>query len=90
MFVGGCTSSYEALSQGTPVVTTPSDALRGRFTLAMLRRLGLDQFVAPTINDLAPTAVEVWNGIIVIEVFFQAAIQARGLCCCRLASSLPA
>lgn len=56
---GGCTSSYEALTQGTPVVTFPSDALRGRFTMALLKRLGLDHFVVSSLEQLAATAVEV-------------------------------
>jgi UDP:flavonoid glycosyltransferase YjiC (YdhE family) len=56
---GGCTSSYEALSQGTPVVSTPTDALRGRFTYAMLRQFGLGNFIAPKLSMLAGVAVEV-------------------------------
>lgn len=59
MVAGGCTSSYEALTQGTPVVTFPSDALRGRFTFAMLKRLGLDHFIAPSLSELSVMAVEV-------------------------------
>lgn len=59
VFAGGCTSSYEALSQGTPVVSTPTDALRGRFTYAMLRQFGLLNFIASQLSDLAALAVEV-------------------------------
>ena len=56
---GGCTSTYEALLMGTPVVSYPSDALRGRFTLALLRRAQLDQFLAASLDDLSRLAVSV-------------------------------
>jgi predicted O-linked N-acetylglucosamine transferase (SPINDLY family) len=56
---GGCTSTYEALSQGSPVVSAPGDALRGRFTLAMLRRMQLSQFIAPSVDALPALAVKV-------------------------------
>lgn len=56
---GGCTSTYEALSVGTPVVTYPSDFLRGRFTLALLQRVGQPGLVAPTLQALPELALSV-------------------------------
>ncbi len=58
-FLGGCTSSYEALSQGTTVVSYPSNALRGRFTLALLNRVGLRSMVASSLTHLSELAIEV-------------------------------
>jgi hypothetical protein len=58
-FPGGCTSSYEALSQGTLVVSLPSDSLRGRFTQAMLTRFGLEDMIATSLDDLIHMAVKV-------------------------------
>lgn len=37
---GGCTSTYESLLVGTPVVSTPSRFTAGRFTRALLFRIG--------------------------------------------------
>jgi hypothetical protein len=56
---GGCTSSYEALSQGTLVVSYPSDTLRGRFTFAMLTRFGLQDLLATSMDGLVKLAVAV-------------------------------
>lgn len=56
---GGCTSSYEALLVGTPVVTLPSHSQRGRFTAAMLKAMGLSRFVAADHNDLPRLALAV-------------------------------
>jgi len=39
---GGGNSSYEALGVGTPVVTCPSEFLRGRITQALYRAMDLD------------------------------------------------
>jgi hypothetical protein len=38
---GGCLTALEALSNGRPVITLPSDFARGRFALAMYRQMGL-------------------------------------------------
>lgn len=56
---GGCTSSYEALSMGTLVVSLPSDALRGRFTAAILAQLEFEEYLATDLDDLATLALQV-------------------------------
>jgi predicted O-linked N-acetylglucosamine transferase (SPINDLY family) len=43
---GGGTTGYEALALGTPVVTWPSELLRGRLTYALYCRMGLPDLVA--------------------------------------------
>lgn len=44
-FCGGNTT-YQSLAMGTPVVTLPSDHLRGRVSLAIYRHMGFDALVA--------------------------------------------
>lgn len=56
---GGCTTTYEALAVGTPVVSWPGSALRGRFTKALLERAGLRQCVVASAEALAVTSVQV-------------------------------
>uniref|UniRef100_A0A7S2CRM6 O-GlcNAc transferase C-terminal domain-containing protein n=1 Tax=Octactis speculum TaxID=3111310 RepID=A0A7S2CRM6_9STRA len=50
---GGCLTSLESLSFGKPVLTLPSRFIRGRFTLAMYRQMGLDD---PSIGLVAVDA----------------------------------
>ncbi len=54
---GGGNTTYEALSLGLPVVTLPSDFLRGRLTLAMHRRMNMDQTVAGSPEQYVAMAV---------------------------------
>merc|ERR1711903_21012 len=49
--VGGCTTSLQAFSVGRPVLSLPSSQLRGRFTLGMLRRMGLEEPLVVTSAD---------------------------------------
>lgn len=59
---GGCTSSYEALIMGTPVVTLPSRfAMRSRFTMAMLRKMGLEHFIAKDYTEFIQKLTAVAN-----------------------------
>jgi predicted O-linked N-acetylglucosamine transferase (SPINDLY family) len=58
-WVGGSTSTYELLAQGTPVVTYPSQQLAGRFSAALVRRVGLGELVASTLEDLPALAIKV-------------------------------
>jgi len=55
-FAGGHTS-LEALAMGTPIVTLPTDQLRGRLTACWYRALGLSDLVASDIDDYVSTAV---------------------------------
>jgi predicted O-linked N-acetylglucosamine transferase (SPINDLY family) len=45
---GGGNTTYEALAFGVPVVTLPSEFLRGRITKALYDQMGLTDFVAET------------------------------------------
>ena len=59
---GGCTTTFEALSVGTPVVTWPGEALRGRFTLALLQGAGLHDCVVESAAALVTRSVQVqWH-----------------------------
>lgn len=55
-FCGGNTS-YQALAVGTPVVTLPGAYLRGRLTLAIYRRMGIDELVAKDAADYVRISV---------------------------------
>jgi protein O-GlcNAc transferase len=48
---GGGNSSLEAFSFGVPVVTLPTEFLRGRITQAFCRRLGVDECIARNLAD---------------------------------------
>ena len=54
---GGGNSSLEAFSFGVPVVTLPTEFLRGRITPALCRRLGLEQCIAKCLDDYVRIAV---------------------------------
>ncbi len=43
---GGGNSSYESLAVGTPIVTLPSDFLRGRITSALYKKMGFELLIA--------------------------------------------
>ena len=54
---GGCTSSLEAFSFGVPIVTLPTQFLRGRFTPAFYRRLGVTSCIARNTAEYIDIAV---------------------------------
>jgi predicted O-linked N-acetylglucosamine transferase (SPINDLY family) len=54
---GGCVSSLEALAMGLPLVTLPTEFLRGRFTQAFCRRLGLETCIVQDVPQYIETAV---------------------------------
>ncbi|HEY2415988.1 MAG TPA: tetratricopeptide repeat protein [Pirellulaceae bacterium] len=54
---GGGNSSLEAFSFGVPVVTLPTEFLRGRITQAFCRRLGVDACIARDVEDYVEIAV---------------------------------
>ena len=58
---GGGNSSYEALAMGTPVVTWPSEFLRGRITQALYRQMECDELIADSAEDYVAKAVRVVN-----------------------------
>ena len=54
---GGGNSSYEALAVGTPVVTLPSEFLRGRITAALYAKAGFLDLVADSAESYVEMAV---------------------------------
>jgi len=54
---GGGNSSLEAFSFGVPVVTLPTEFLRGRITQAFCRRLGVTDCIARDVDDYVEIAV---------------------------------
>jgi predicted O-linked N-acetylglucosamine transferase (SPINDLY family) len=55
---GGGNTSYEAFAFGVPVVTLPSQFLRGRITLALYKMMGLDDCIARDAGDYVRIASE--------------------------------
>jgi predicted O-linked N-acetylglucosamine transferase (SPINDLY family) len=55
-FNGGNTT-YEALSVGTPVVTMPTDLMRGRLCAAIQKQIGIAECIAETPDDYVALAL---------------------------------
>jgi protein O-GlcNAc transferase len=55
----GMTTSLQALSVGTPIVTLPTGLQRGRVTQAMYRGMGIEDCVARDADGYASLAVEI-------------------------------
>ena len=58
---GGGDTSLEAFAQGTPVVTMPTPYLRGNFTHAMYRAMGIDACVANSPEQYVEIALRLAN-----------------------------
>ena len=69
---GGGNSSMETFAVGRPMVTLPSDQLRGRLTLACCRRMEIDELVAADARDFAAKAVRLGT-----DRDYRAAVEAR-------------
>jgi predicted O-linked N-acetylglucosamine transferase (SPINDLY family) len=69
---GGGNSSLEAFSFGVPVVTLPTEFLRGRITQAVCRRLGVEPCIARDVEDYIDIAVR-----LAIDTPFQQAIRQQ-------------
>ena len=55
---GGGSTTIQALSFGTPVVTLPSEFLRARISYACYRHMGVESLIAKDIDDYCRIAVE--------------------------------
>ena len=53
----GCNTTMEAIGVGLPVITCPGDFMRGRHSSAILQMVGLEQAIAPTLEDYVKLAV---------------------------------
>jgi predicted O-linked N-acetylglucosamine transferase (SPINDLY family) len=69
---GGGNSSYEALAMGTPVVTLPSEFLRGRITAGLYRKMLLTDCVVKTTDEYITLAVRLAK-----DQSFRETIRAR-------------
>lgn len=58
MHFGGGNTTYEALALGKPVVTLPSELLRGRITRALYAKAGYMDLVAETPEQFVEIAIE--------------------------------
>lgn len=59
---GGGSSSYEALSLGSPVCTLPSTMMRGRITAAWYRAMGVSRWVARSPEHFVELALDLAHG----------------------------
>ena len=55
---GGGNTTYEALGLGVPIVTWPSEYMRGRVTAGCYRQMGLDDLVADSAETYVQLAVK--------------------------------
>lgn len=55
---GGGSTTIQALSFGTPVVTLPSEFLRARISYACYRHIGVESLIAKDIDDYCRIAIE--------------------------------
>ncbi len=58
---GGGNSSYEALAMGAPVITMPSEFLRGRITQALYATMGFNDLIVSSIDEYTSLAVRLAN-----------------------------
>lgn len=58
---GGGNTSYEAFALGTPVVTWPTQMLRGRITLALYKKMGVLDAVVSSADEYIAKAVRLAN-----------------------------
>lgn len=59
-FTGGYTS-YLAFSTGSPIVTMPGEFLRGRMTTGLYKQMGMDRFIANSVDEYADIANRLAN-----------------------------
>ena len=69
---GGCLTSLEAMSRAIPIVSLPSAFARGRFTMALLRQMGVTDTLARSPEDYAKIALR-----LATEPDFREGITAR-------------
>jgi len=55
---GGGITTYEALALGTPVVTLPSEFLRGRISCGIYKKMGMTDCIVSTPETYAATAIK--------------------------------
>ncbi len=58
LYFGGGSTTYEALSLGTPVVTQPTQFLRGRMAAGLYQKMGIPDCIAQTAEEYVSLAVK--------------------------------
>jgi predicted O-linked N-acetylglucosamine transferase (SPINDLY family) len=58
----GCNSTLESLVHDLPIITLRGELMRGRHTSAILEMMGLDETIAPTVDDYVAVAVRLGRG----------------------------
>ncbi|UKO97452.1 tetratricopeptide repeat protein [Nostoc sp. UHCC 0870] len=53
----GCNSTLEAIAHNIPIITLPGELMRGRHTLAMLKKMGVEATIAATKDDYVEIAL---------------------------------
>ena len=54
---GGCLSTLDGLAHGVPVISLPSNFVRGRFTLALYRQMDFMECVASSVEEYLQIAL---------------------------------
>ena len=60
---GGCNTSLEAFSVGTPVITMPSKFLNGRFTYGFYQKMGIYDCIANSKEEYVKLAVKCFRDL---------------------------
>ncbi|MBV8538877.1 MAG: tetratricopeptide repeat protein [Alphaproteobacteria bacterium] len=68
----GCNSTLESLVHNLPIVTLPTEFMRGRHTFAILRRMGVEDTIAATPDDYVSLAVRLAH-----DPAWRAAVSAK-------------
>jgi predicted O-linked N-acetylglucosamine transferase (SPINDLY family) len=74
---GGGNTSYEAFAWGTPVVTLPSQHLRGRITYALYKQMGVLDCVTHSAQDYIDKALRLGT-----DQHYRAVVRAKILAAC--------
>ncbi len=61
LYFNGGTTSLQTFGIGTPIVTMPTELMRGRFTYGMYKKMGIDSLITTNAEDYINTAVTVAN-----------------------------
>jgi predicted O-linked N-acetylglucosamine transferase (SPINDLY family) len=60
----GCNSTLEGLHHDLPIVTMAGPLMRGRHTMAILRRMGVEETITETTDDYVSTAVRLGRDLV--------------------------
>ncbi len=61
LYFNGGTTSLQTLYVGTPIVTMPTELMRGRFTYGMYKKMGIDGLIGNNIENYVKIAIDIAN-----------------------------